>query len=117
MVSNIVLTSKYNVFTFIPLNLLNQFKKMANVYFLCISFMQLNRSISISDGKSVMAVPLVFVVGLSMIKDAFEDYKRHLADAQENEKLVLCLSRHTGRFEEKQWCKIIVGDILKIKSD
>jgi magnesium-transporting ATPase (P-type) len=28
-----------------------------------------------------MAIPLVFVVGVSMIKDLFEDYKRHLSDA------------------------------------
>jgi phospholipid-transporting ATPase len=39
MCSNVVRTSKYNVFTFIPLNLMSQFKKMANVYFLIISFM------------------------------------------------------------------------------
>jgi P-type E1-E2 ATPase len=64
-----------------------------------------------------MAIPLFFVIGISMIKDAFEDYKRHLSDSQENDKLVLCLDRHTGRFEDKNWHKIIVGDILKIKSD
>jgi phospholipid-transporting ATPase len=77
MTSNVVRTSKYNVFTFIPLNLLNQFKKLANVYFLVISFMQTIKSISISDGKSVMAIPLTIVIGISMIKDAYEDYKRH----------------------------------------
>ena len=77
MPNNTVRTSKYNIVTFLPLNILNQFKKMANVYFLIISFMQTIKSISISDGKSVMAVPLVFVIMISMVKDAFEDYKRH----------------------------------------
>jgi phospholipid-transporting ATPase len=91
MVSNVVRTSKYNVFTFIPLNLMSQFKKMANVYFLVISFMQMIESISISDGKSIMAIPLVVVIGVSMIKDAYEDYKRHQSDAQENEKMTKCL--------------------------
>ena len=81
MVANVVRTSKYNVMTFLPLNLLNQFKKMANVYFLIIAFMQTIKSISISDGKSVMAIPLVFVIMVSMVKDAFEDYKRHQSDA------------------------------------
>lgn len=96
MPNNTVRTSKYNVFTFLPLNILNQFKKMANVYFLIISFMQTIKSISISDGKSVMAVPLVFVIMVSMVKDAFEDYKRHQNDAQENEKKVTTLNRVTG---------------------
>ena len=98
MVANIVRTSKYNVMTFLPLNLLNQFKKMANVYFLIISFMQTIKSISISDGKSIMAFPLVFVIMVSMVKDAFEDYKRHQSDAQENEKKVHTLDRQNGVF-------------------
>ena len=31
-----------------------------------------------------MAPPLIFVVVLSMIKDAYEDYKRHKEDHSEN---------------------------------
>ena len=31
-----------------------------------------------------MAVPLTFVVLVSMFKDAFEDYKRHVSDKEEN---------------------------------
>lgn len=46
--------------------------------------MQTVKSISISNGKSVMAIPLTFVVIVSMIKDAVEDYKRHMSDKEEN---------------------------------
>jgi len=46
--------------------------------------MQTIPSISISDGKPAMALPLFFVVLVSMIKDAFEDYKRHNSDDKEN---------------------------------
>lgn len=46
--------------------------------------MQTIKSISISGGKSAMAVPLFFVILTSMLKDAFEDYKRHKADNEEN---------------------------------
>jgi len=35
-----------------------------------------------------MAGPLVIVVLVSMIKDAYEDYKRHISDAKENNKVV-----------------------------
>lgn len=61
--------------------------------------MQTIESISISDGKSVMAIPLVIVIGVTMIKDAYEDYKRHQSDKQENEKNTLCL--HEGKFVPK----------------
>jgi len=57
---------------------------MANVYFLCITFMQCINSISISDGKPAMAVPLTVIVLVSMLKDAYEDWKRHKADDSEN---------------------------------
>jgi hypothetical protein len=77
---NKIRTSKYAAVTFIPLNLLNQFRKMANCYFLLITFMQCIRRISITNGKPVMAMPLCFVVVVSMIKDAYEDYKRHISD-------------------------------------
>ena len=44
--------------------------------------------ISISSGKPAMLVPLTFVVIVSMIKDIFEDYKRHKQDNSENFKTV-----------------------------
>ena len=63
--------------TFLPLNLMMQFKKASNIYFLIITFMQTIERISISGGKAAMALPLTLVIFVSMIKDAFEDYKRH----------------------------------------
>lgn len=36
---NAVKTSKYSILTFLPKNLLEQFSKLANVYFLLITFM------------------------------------------------------------------------------
>ena len=53
--------------------------------------MQIFPVISISNGKSAMALPLVIIVALSMIKDAFEDYKRHKSDAKENDATTLSL--------------------------
>ena len=46
--------------------------------------MQLIPIISISEGKPAMLLPLLFVIGVSMIKDIFEDSKRHKSDRQEN---------------------------------
>ena len=83
---NTIITSKYTALNFVPLNLFNQFKKAANVYFLLIGFMQTIPSITISNGQPVMALPLTLVVIASMLKDAFEDHKRHKSDKGENMK-------------------------------
>lgn len=62
---------------------------MANVYFLLITFMQMIPVISISGGKPAMALPLTFVILVSMVKDLFEDLKRHKSDKNENYKKTL----------------------------
>ena len=57
--------------------------------------MQCIKSISISDGKPAMAVPLTVIVVVSMMKDAYEDYKRHVADSSENLKECEVYDSHT----------------------
>ena len=78
---NRICTSKYTMWTFLPKNLLEQFSKMANVYFVFISCMQMIPIISITNGFPAQLMPLLVVVFLSMVKDVFEDYKRHKSDA------------------------------------
>lgn len=49
--------------------------------------MQMIKVISISDGKPAMLPPMIFVIVTSMLKDGYEDYKRHRDDRAENEEL------------------------------
>ena len=71
---NTVITSKYSKLTFLPLNLMEQFRKASNFYFIIIMCMQMVKVISISNGNPAMLPPLLIVVSVSMIKDAYEDY-------------------------------------------
>lgn len=82
--SNEIKTSQYTVWNFLPKNLLLQFSKMANVFYVIIAFLQVIPLISITAGKPVMLLPLTFVIFVSMIKDISEDYKRHKSDRKEN---------------------------------
>jgi hypothetical protein len=79
-INNEIKTRNYTIWTFIPLNLIIQFSKAPNVYFLLITIMQTFRVISISNGNPMMAFPLSLVVIASMVKDAFEDYARYKSD-------------------------------------
>lgn len=76
--SNKISTTKYSCLTFLPKNLFEQFTKMANAYFLLLTLLELIPAISDSNGKPVLLLPLSFVVGISMIKDIFEDRKRYV---------------------------------------
>jgi len=73
--------------------------------------------ISISGGKPVMLMPLGFVIGVSMIKDIFEDYKRHKSDRTENFKQAYVYSRHSKEFEPRHWQDVRVGQVVRINCD
>lgn len=96
MAANRISTAQYTVFNFVPKNLLNQFKKAPNIYFLLITYLQTISLITISAGAPVMALPLAAVVFVSMLKDAFEDYKRHKSDEKENNTKAEVLDSSTG---------------------
>ena len=52
-----------------------------------------------------------------MIKDGFEDYKRHKEDKSENQNTTDIFNREEGKFESKEWREVQVGDIVKVKDN
>ena len=76
--------------------------------------MQMIPIISISDGKPAMLIPLLFVIGVSMIKDIFEDSKRHKSDRQENNKDTEVYDPISKDFVTVHWQDLKVGQIVKV---
>uniref|UniRef100_A0AAY4BEF7 Phospholipid-transporting ATPase n=1 Tax=Denticeps clupeoides TaxID=299321 RepID=A0AAY4BEF7_9TELE len=70
--TNSIKTSKYNLFTFLPLNLFEQFQRIANAYFLILLVLQLIPDIS-SLSWFTTVVPLVLVLSVTAAKDAIDD--------------------------------------------
>ncbi len=60
--TNLIVTSTYTLLTFLPLNMLEQFRKVANLYFLVVVILQLIPSISPVQPYGSMAA-LAFVIG------------------------------------------------------
>lgn len=73
--NNYIKTSKYSVLSFLPLNLLEQFQRLANFYFLCLLILQLIPAIS-SLTPVTTAIPLIGVLMLTAAKDAYDDFVR-----------------------------------------
>ncbi|KIK68118.1 hypothetical protein GYMLUDRAFT_36948 [Collybiopsis luxurians FD-317 M1] len=84
-ISNQVIPSKYTVVDFLPKNLIVvQFRRIANIYFLGIAILQFFPTFAtISPG--VVILPLVIIIALTALKDAFEDFRRHQADKKVNQ--------------------------------
>ena len=65
--------------------------------------------ISNSNGFPAQLLPLSAVVLISMMKDLFEDWKRHKSDNVENMNKTRIYNRDTMKFEEKNWQDVKVG--------
>ncbi|XP_065094409.1 phospholipid-transporting ATPase ID isoform X4 [Ochlerotatus camptorhynchus] len=112
--NNYIKTSKYSVLTFLPLNLLEQFQRLANFYFLCLLILQLIPAIS-SLTPVTTAIPLIGVLMLTAIKDAYDDFQRHMSDSQVNNRRSKAL-RH-GKLVDEKWSGVQVGDIIRMDND
>ena len=71
--NNYIQTSKYTLLSFVPVNLIEQFQRLANFYFLCLLVLQFIPTIS-SLTPVTTAVPLIGVLALTAIKDAYDDF-------------------------------------------
>ena len=80
---NKVRTSKYTIFTFLPKNLFEQFHRVANIYFLALVILQLF-SIFGAPNAQIGMLPLLFILGVTAIKDGIEDWRRATLDNEVN---------------------------------
>ena len=98
--SNSITTAKYNLITFLPRFLFEQFRRYPNLFFLSVSIFQQLKN---NDGefisptsRYVTIFPLMFVLCVTAIKEIFEDFQRHNEDRMENESIALVFSRSMG---------------------
>ncbi|XP_031638674.1 phospholipid-transporting ATPase ID isoform X2 [Contarinia nasturtii] len=112
--NNYIKTSKYSLLTFLPLNLLEQFQRIANFYFLCLLLLQLIPQIS-SLTPVTTAIPLIGVLALTAVKDAYDDIQRHISDSQVNNRLSKTL--RNGKLKDEKWSAVQVGDIVRMDNN
>ena len=88
---NKIRTTKYTPISFLPKNILFQFTNVANSYFLFLIILGAFQIFGVQS-PGLAAVPLVVIVCITAIKDAFEDYSRARSDADLNNSPVHLLS-------------------------
>uniref|UniRef100_A0A3Q1HW51 Phospholipid-transporting ATPase n=2 Tax=Percomorphaceae TaxID=1489872 RepID=A0A3Q1HW51_ANATE len=109
--TNAIKTSKYNVFTFLPLNLFEQFQRIANAYFLFLLVLQVIPQIS-SLSWFTTVVPLVLVLSVTAAKDATDDIVSTFSDHFHNLFFFPVL-----RLRSEKWMNVQVGDIIKLENN
>ncbi|KAI1285876.1 Phospholipid-transporting ATPase IH [Halotydeus destructor] len=111
--NNRVVSSKYTAWNFLPKNLFEQFRRIANFYFLCIAVIQVTTNSPVSPITSLF--PLVFVVIATALKQGYEDWLRHKTDRIINNRQVpVIVKNQTLNIKSEA---IEVGDIVMVRKD
>ncbi|KAI9338529.1 hypothetical protein BDR26DRAFT_919424 [Obelidium mucronatum] len=134
--SNLISTSKYTILTFLPKNLFEQFRRVANLFFLTLAILQFFPDYMTID-PWVAALPFIVIVLMTAIKDGVEDMRRHSSDRQINGQITRTLNfvNTNARFNQKRavsnskkvdagicwnettWGNVTVGDIILLRND
>ncbi|KAG2706782.1 hypothetical protein I3760_05G118400 [Carya illinoinensis] len=113
-VGNYVRTTKYTVATFLPKSLFEQFRRVANFYFLVTGILAFT---PLAPYTAVSAIlPLFVVIGATMVKEGIEDWRRKKQDIEVNNRKVKVYQRD-GVFDYTEWKNLRVGDIVKVEKD
>ncbi|XVF41009.1 hypothetical protein PTKIN_Ptkin01aG0246100 [Pterospermum kingtungense] len=83
---NSIRTGKYSILTFLPKNLFEQFHRVAYIDFLVITVLNQLPQLAVF-GREASILPLTFVLLVTAVKDAYEDFRRHRSDRIENNKI------------------------------
>ncbi|XP_041973031.1 phospholipid-transporting ATPase VA [Aricia agestis] len=114
--NNKIRTTKYTLLSFIPKNLFEQFHRIANVYFIFIVLLNWVPAIN-AFGKEVAMLPVLFVLGVTAIKDLFEDRRRHQSDKRINNSYCRIYSKAAERYVRVKWRDVRVGDLVHLSNN
>ena len=89
---NSIKTSKYTFWSFIPMNLIEQAHRWANMYFVGIAALNFVPAVNAFQPQ-VALIPICIILSLTAIKDAWEDFRRYQSDRQLNNRPCLIYSR------------------------
>nr|POF14290.1 putative phospholipid-transporting atpase dnf3 [Quercus suber] len=134
-VGNLIRSSKYSAWNFLPRQLFAQFSKLANFYFLCVSILQMIPGLS-TTGTYTTIIPLLIFVSLSMAKEGYDDLRRYRLDKAENNRQTRVLHAYRSTAEASpadidqssplgglihwapvKWHSLQVGDVVKLERD
>ncbi|KAH8826760.1 hypothetical protein DL96DRAFT_1498140 [Flagelloscypha sp. PMI_526] len=99
--ANIIRNQKYNIFTFLPIVLYEQFKFFFNLYFLLVALSQFIPALKIGFILTYIG-PLAFVLFVTMGKEAYDDYKRNLRDREANSARYLIVDSPSSSYSPRK---------------
>ncbi|CAK9806962.1 Phospholipid-transporting ATPase IF [Anthophora plagiata] len=107
---NRIVSKRYTVWNFVPKNLFEQFRRIANFYFLVMAITSLMIESPISPLTNIL--PLSFVILVTACKQGYEDYLRYKVDQRVNRAFVTVIRNKC--IQNIHCSQIVVGDLVKV---
>ncbi|CAI5651883.1 unnamed protein product [Oreochromis niloticus] len=111
--SNAIKTTKYSLLFFIPMNLYEQFHRLANLYFVGLVILNFIPQVNAFQPE-IALIPICVILSLTAMKDAWEDFRRYQSDRKLNNMPCFIYSRKEKQFVERCWKDVRVGDFVKV---
>jgi magnesium-transporting ATPase (P-type) len=120
--NNYVSTTKYELWNIIPKNLFEQFRRVANIWFLIVSICQMLPFNLSPTTWYATVVPLSGVLFVTFCKDAYEDYQRYRDDKRVNNQIcsimdLSCDDDQPALLRNIKWKDLQVGDYVMVQRD
>ncbi|XP_033225307.1 probable phospholipid-transporting ATPase IIA isoform X2 [Belonocnema kinseyi] len=112
--TNVIRNQKYNVITFLPLVLYQQFKFFLNLYFLMMALSQFIPEIRIGYLYTYWG-PLAFVLMVTVCREAVDDFRRYKRDKEVNNQKYYRLVKGFSAPELVPSSKLRVGDLVIVE--
>ncbi|XP_011702092.1 PREDICTED: probable phospholipid-transporting ATPase IIB isoform X1 [Wasmannia auropunctata] len=112
--TNVIRNQKYNVVTFLPLVLFQQFKFFLNLYFLLMAISQFIPDIRIGYLYTYWG-PLCFVLTVTIFREAVDDFRRYKRDKEVNAQKYYRLVKGFDTPELVPSSKLRVGDLVIVE--
>ncbi|XP_046738468.1 probable phospholipid-transporting ATPase IIB isoform X1 [Diprion similis] len=112
--TNVIRNQKYNVITFLPLVLFQQFKFFLNLYFLIMAMSQFLPDIRIGYLYTYWG-PLGFVLTVTICREAVDDFRRYKRDKEVNAQKYYRIVRGSDTPELVPSSKLRVGDLVIVE--
>ncbi|TKS72465.1 putative phospholipid-transporting ATPase VD [Collichthys lucidus] len=113
---NAIKTTKYTLLFFIPVNLFEQFHRLANIYFVGLAILNFVPVVNAFQPE-IALIPICVIMCLTALKDAWEDFRRYQSDRKLNNTPCFIYSRRAKKFMERRWRDVRVGDFVKVISN
>ncbi|XP_013181394.1 PREDICTED: probable phospholipid-transporting ATPase IF [Papilio xuthus] len=108
---NKIKTSKYTLLMFLPKNLMEQFRRVVNFYFLIVTVIAVVIDSPVSPFTSI--APLSFMVLVTAMKQGYEDWLRHKADNKVNNQIVETV--RNGVINKVRNSSIAPGTLVRVR--